>query len=146
MRDCCRCNRGGRCRNCSCRKNGSQCSSCLPGRLGRCENQGVTVNIGMNIDPPNGNDHTAHSLDSVDDNSTGIVKVVSRDRVVNGRQIDLDPTHIDSSTALSHDHISTHCVNGSDGNHGASVLRHVVLCTGKGIFSKYHQEKLARHL
>ena len=84
----------------------------------------------MNID---GNDHTAHtttltlhSLDSVDDNSTGIVKVVSRDRVVNGRQIDLDPTHIDGSTALSHDHISTHCVNGSDGNHGASVLRHVV--------------------
>ena len=87
----------------------------------------------MNIDPPNGDEHTAHtttltlhSLDSVDDNSTGIAKVVSRGRVVKGRQIDLDPTHSDGSTALSHDHISTHCVNGSDGNHGASVLRHVV--------------------
>ena len=38
MRDCCRCNRGGRCRNCACVKNGDQCTGCLPGRLGKCEN------------------------------------------------------------------------------------------------------------
>ena len=38
MRACCRCNRGGRCRNCACVKNGDQCTGCLPGRLGKCEN------------------------------------------------------------------------------------------------------------
>lgn len=131
-KDCCRCNHGGWCRNCSCRKNDSQCSSCLPGWLGRCENQGVTVIIGMNIDPPNG-EHTAHtialtlhSLDSVDDNSAGIANVVSSDRMINGRKTDIDPTHSDGSTTLSYDHNSTHCVNGSDRNHGASVLRQVV--------------------
>ena len=42
-RDCCRCNRGGRCRNCSCQKEGKVCSSCLPGRMGRCENRGSLV-------------------------------------------------------------------------------------------------------
>ena len=54
-RDCCRCNRGGRCRNCSCRKNGSQCSSCLPGRLGRCVNQEPAVSAAINLDLPDSN-------------------------------------------------------------------------------------------
>ena len=35
---CCRCNRTGRCRNCSCVKNGRQCLGCLPQRLGNCIN------------------------------------------------------------------------------------------------------------
>ncbi len=38
---CCRCNKTGRCRNCSCVKTGSQCLSCLPGRLGQCSNGNV---------------------------------------------------------------------------------------------------------
>ena len=41
-RVCCRCNRNGRCRNCACCKERRRCVSCLPGRLGRCENYGVT--------------------------------------------------------------------------------------------------------
>ena len=35
---CCRCNRTGRCRNCSCVKMGRQCLGCLPQRLGNCIN------------------------------------------------------------------------------------------------------------
>ena len=35
---CCRCNRTGVCRNCSCKKSGNPCTSCLPGRLGNCVN------------------------------------------------------------------------------------------------------------
>ena len=43
VRDCCRCNRSGRCQNCTCVKYGSRCSGCLPGRLGRCRNGRVDV-------------------------------------------------------------------------------------------------------
>ena len=35
---CCKCNRTGRCRNCSCVKGGRACQSCLPQRLGNCAN------------------------------------------------------------------------------------------------------------
>ena len=35
---CCRCNRTGRCRNCVCFKGGQPCQSCLPLRLGNCDN------------------------------------------------------------------------------------------------------------
>lgn len=35
---CCRCNRTGRCRNCSCVKASKHCQSCLPSRLGQCSN------------------------------------------------------------------------------------------------------------
>ena len=38
MASCCRCNKTGRCRNCSCVKAGKQCLSCLPHRLGQCSN------------------------------------------------------------------------------------------------------------
>ena len=41
-RACCRCNRNGRCRNCACCKGHRRCVSCLPGRLGRCENYGAS--------------------------------------------------------------------------------------------------------
>ena len=40
---CCRCNRSGRCRNCSCVKAGSTCQNCLPQRLGNCSNNGSTT-------------------------------------------------------------------------------------------------------
>ena len=40
---CCRCNRSGRCRNCSCVKAGSTCQSCLPQRQGNCSNNGSTT-------------------------------------------------------------------------------------------------------
>ena len=43
---CCRCNRNGRCRNCACCKERRRCVSCLPGRLGRCENYGVSSGPG----------------------------------------------------------------------------------------------------
>ena len=36
---CCRCNRTGTCQGCSCYKSGQLCVSCLPGSLGRCQNQ-----------------------------------------------------------------------------------------------------------
>ena len=36
---CCRCNGSGRCKNCSCVKNGSKCVDCLPARKGRCANR-----------------------------------------------------------------------------------------------------------
>ena len=35
---CCRCNRSGICRNCSCVRDGKECTSCLPKRLGQCQN------------------------------------------------------------------------------------------------------------
>ena len=35
---CCRCNASGRCKNCSCKKAGKECSNCLPCRRGHCEN------------------------------------------------------------------------------------------------------------
>ena len=35
---CCRCNRTGRCRGCSCVKAGSLCQNCLPSRRGQCTN------------------------------------------------------------------------------------------------------------
>ena len=35
---CCKCNRTGRCRNCSCVKAGRPCQGCLPQRLGNCSN------------------------------------------------------------------------------------------------------------
>ena len=35
---CCRCNRSGRCANCSCVKGGRPCQGCLPQRLGNCLN------------------------------------------------------------------------------------------------------------
>ncbi len=34
---CCRCNRGGSCKNCSCSKEGRSCDNCLPSRLGKCQ-------------------------------------------------------------------------------------------------------------
>ena len=33
---CCRCNRSGSCRGCSCVKKGEACTNCLPSRLGNC--------------------------------------------------------------------------------------------------------------
>ena len=41
--NCCRCNRTGWCRNCSCRKASKNCQSCLPARLGHCLNQTATA-------------------------------------------------------------------------------------------------------
>ena len=38
VKNCCRCNKTGKCRNCACVKAGSKCHSCLPSRLGNCEN------------------------------------------------------------------------------------------------------------
>ena len=40
---CCRCNKTGRCRNCSCVKTGNHCQSCLPSRLGQCSNHSITT-------------------------------------------------------------------------------------------------------
>ena len=39
MGPCRRCNRSGRCRNCTCHKEARGCSNCMPGRNGRCENR-----------------------------------------------------------------------------------------------------------
>ena len=36
---CCRCNRSGICKSCSCVKSGRPCVKCMPGNLGRCQNQ-----------------------------------------------------------------------------------------------------------
>ena len=36
---CCRCNGDGKCRNCSCVKEGKTCTTCLPSRRGRCLNK-----------------------------------------------------------------------------------------------------------
>ena len=35
---CCRCNKDGVCRSCSCVKDNKPCKGCQPGRLGKCEN------------------------------------------------------------------------------------------------------------
>ena len=40
---CCRCNKTGRCSNCSCVKAGKLCHSCLPGRLSQCNNNTTTT-------------------------------------------------------------------------------------------------------
>lgn len=39
---CCRCNRTGRCQNCTCVKRGQPCQNCLPQRLGNCVNTART--------------------------------------------------------------------------------------------------------
>ena len=36
---CCKCKRSGRCRNCSCVKNGTTCQNCAPQRSGQCDNR-----------------------------------------------------------------------------------------------------------
>ena len=54
---CCRCNAGGRCRNCSCKKSGQGCINCLPHRYGRCQN---TL-----TDPPEDDGQQQHSDISV---------------------------------------------------------------------------------
>ena len=36
---CCRCNRDGICKKCSCSKSGAYCIECLPSKLGRCQNR-----------------------------------------------------------------------------------------------------------
>ena len=38
---CCRCNRTGSCKGCACVKAGHSCTSCLPSRLGSCENSSL---------------------------------------------------------------------------------------------------------
>ena len=38
---CCRCNRSGLCKSCSCSKLGRLCQNCMPSRLGRCRNSSV---------------------------------------------------------------------------------------------------------
>ncbi|XP_064399254.1 uncharacterized protein LOC135345735 [Halichondria panicea] len=38
MVQCCRCNRTGMCKGCSCVKAGNKCSNCLPSKLGNCQN------------------------------------------------------------------------------------------------------------
>ena len=35
---CCKCNRTGTCKNCSCVKKNSRCTNCLPCRLNKCAN------------------------------------------------------------------------------------------------------------
>ena len=35
---CCKCNKSGRCTNCTCVKSSKKCNSCLPKRLGNCRN------------------------------------------------------------------------------------------------------------
>ena len=52
MRNCCRCNRNGRCGNCSCAKAGIKCRSCLPSRLGCCTNQEASFSPNSNSSPP----------------------------------------------------------------------------------------------
>ena len=43
--DCCRCNRTGACRSCSCVKSKTPCHNCLPGRLGKCMNSLAVENL-----------------------------------------------------------------------------------------------------
>ena len=50
MPTCCRCNGKGRCKACICKKNGSCCTNCLPGRNGRCENTSA-LSIQTSQDP-----------------------------------------------------------------------------------------------
>ena len=40
---CCRCNKTGQCRNCSCAKTGNDCQSCLPSHLGQCSNCSIAI-------------------------------------------------------------------------------------------------------
>ena len=39
MRQCCRCNGSGRCKNCSCVKAGKACTDCLPSKRQACSNR-----------------------------------------------------------------------------------------------------------
>ena len=50
---CCRCNRTGKCQNCSCVKNGEACQSCLPLRLRNCVNtaQNIPSARGTHVQP-----------------------------------------------------------------------------------------------
>ena len=45
MTVCCRCNAGGKCRNCVCVKSGRQCTNCLPFRNGCCSNMKQQVAV-----------------------------------------------------------------------------------------------------
>ena len=45
MTVCCRCNAGGKCRNCVCVKSGRQCTNCLPSRNGCCSNMNLPAAV-----------------------------------------------------------------------------------------------------
>ena len=46
---CCKCNRTGRCINCSCVKGGRACQGCLPQRLGNCANHANTTQVRIQL-------------------------------------------------------------------------------------------------
>ena len=60
---CCKCNRSGRCRNCSCVKSGRTCQGCHPQRLGNCANGRQSSSQPASSDsnqPPNLNPQVDH--------------------------------------------------------------------------------------
>ena len=57
---CCRCNASGRCKNCSCKKAYSECTNCLPSRLGHCANIGNGPTVPNRTERPSPMEPTSH--------------------------------------------------------------------------------------
>ena len=53
MARCCRCNKTGKCRRCSCATKGVACKSCQPGEMGKCHNHGPAPAVTVSTASPN---------------------------------------------------------------------------------------------
>ena len=60
---CCRCNREGTCRNCSCAKSKSCCNGCLLSRLGRCQNEGTSTQLVFSSPLSSSSQHSSRLLE-----------------------------------------------------------------------------------
>ena len=60
---CCRCNREGTCRNCSCVQSKSCCNGCLLSRLGRCQNEGTSTQLVFSSPLSSSSQHSSRLLE-----------------------------------------------------------------------------------
>ena len=80
---CCRCNRSGICRNCSCAREGKACISCLPKRLGQCKNIQPDTNAGRGQSSTNQTTRRiSQDLQTVDSTSAEEGEMVGQDDFV----------------------------------------------------------------
>ena len=83
---CCRCNRSGICRNCLCVRDGIECTSCLPKRLGQCQNVQPEYSLETNDARENDTDQslvtTSQNSRTIETNTDAVEdEIVSRNQV-----------------------------------------------------------------
>ena len=95
MRQCCRCNGSGRCKNCSCVKAGKACIDCLPNKRQVCLNQPTQPPLAQPLSlPSSANPSTSLSLSP--STAEGGMQLVEPKRL-----LDLMPTTEHSSNSIA---------------------------------------------